>query len=54
MVIVSLASIYLVVNVGLRRPQDAQDAKADALAHTQHDSEKEAGVPLLPDYNERR
>ncbi|EIW63013.1 uncharacterized protein TRAVEDRAFT_69173 [Trametes versicolor FP-101664 SS1] len=49
MVIVSLASIYLVVNVGLRRPQEAKDAAAGA--HAQHDSEKEAGVPLLPDYH---
>ncbi|KAH9847631.1 hypothetical protein C2E23DRAFT_863263 [Lenzites betulinus] len=49
MVLVSLASIYLVVNVGLRRPQAAADAVVATRAAEDH--EKEAGVPLLPDFN---
>ncbi|KAI0829623.1 hypothetical protein BC628DRAFT_1416671 [Trametes gibbosa] len=48
MVIVSLASIYLVVNVGLRRPKAAAEA---VLATHADDHDKAAGVPLLPDYN---
>ncbi|KAI0769667.1 hypothetical protein BD413DRAFT_555954 [Trametes elegans] len=51
MVIVSLASIYLVVNIGLRRPKAAATAvalppNADSAIDIEKDS---AGVPLLQD-----
>ncbi|KAI0633341.1 hypothetical protein C8Q77DRAFT_782089 [Trametes polyzona] len=50
MVIVSLASIYLVVNIGLRRPTAAAAAASTHVAaHALGDTEKEAGVPLLPE-----
>ena len=56
MVIVSLASLYLVVNVGLRRNEAAhqeQDAKAATAADArveldvEKDAEAETGLPLL-------
>ena len=51
MVIVSLASVYLVVNVGLRRKKAAQQEQQKAAAaenpSSLPDPEKDAGLPFL-------
>ncbi|RPD63853.1 hypothetical protein L227DRAFT_363874 [Lentinus tigrinus ALCF2SS1-6] len=65
MVLVSLASLYLVVNVGLRRKEAAQqeqDAKAVAATATaarveldvEKEAEAEAGLPLLAHHHHQQ